>query len=109
MLVTVKSGGAVTTLNQSITVNYTTTPAASLKLLGGTSLSQTSLYMKIVGPLETNGAKTRLLELNSCTVTSDMMLQFLDVDTANDVAVMPVKAESDKGSTWLWTDQVNPN
>ena len=105
----IKSGGSVTTLNQTITLAYTVTPSASLTLAGGTSGTQTSLYVKIVGPLETNSAKTRTIVLNSATATSDMLLQFLDVETANDVAVMPVKLESDKASAWSWTDQVNPN
>ena len=105
----IKSGAPVTTLNQNITVNYTTTPNTAMKLVGGTTLTQTLRYMKIVGPLETDSTKTRTIELTSCTMASDMLIPFVDVETANDVGVMPVRAEADKASTWTWTDMVNPN
>ena len=105
----VKSVAGVTTLNQSLTVTYTTTPNTGIKMVGGTTLTQTALYMKIVGPLETDATKTRTIELATCKTMSDMLLEFVDVETANSVGIMPVKAVADKGSLWTWTDQVNTN
>jgi hypothetical protein len=107
--VMIKSGGAVTTLNQTITLAYTVTPNTALTLTGGTNLTMTPRYVRIVGPSEANSNVTRQIDLAASTVTSDMLLPFVDVETANDVGVMPVKCESNKGSTWTWTDQVNPN
>jgi hypothetical protein len=105
--VAIKSGGAVTTLNQTITLAYTVTPNASVTLTGGTNLTQTPRYIKIVGPLDSDATKTRTIILTECVVTSDMVLPFVDVEAANDVGVMPVKAESNKGTTWTLTDQIN--
>ena len=35
----------------------------------------------------------------TATATSDMLLPFVDVENGNDVGVMPLKLESDKGTT----------
>lgn len=105
----IKSGGAVTTLSQSLTFTYTVTIAANRILTGGTTLTQTARYVKIVGPLETNSAVTRTIELSSATAASDMLIPFVDVENGNDVGVMPVKLENDKAATWTITDQVNTN
>jgi hypothetical protein len=105
----IKSGGGVTTLNQNITVTYTSTPASAKTVTGGTTLTQTARYVKIVGPLETNSNVTRTIELFSCTATSDMLIPFVDVENGNDVGVMPVTLENDKSATWTVTDQINPN
>jgi len=100
---------AVGNLNQNITANYTTTPAAAKTVTGGSTLTQTPRYVKIVGPLETNSNTTRTIELFSCTASSDMLIPFVDVENGGDVGVMPVTLENDKGATWTYTDQVNPN
>jgi len=100
---------AVGNLAQNITANYTTTPAASVTLTGGTNLSMVSLYARIIGKLDTNNAKTRQIDLTDCRVTSDLVFPFVDVETANDSGVMPLNIESNKATTWIYTDQVNPN
>ncbi len=105
----VKDSSTVTTQSQSLTAVYTCTPSASLTLTGGNSLTMTNRYVKIIGPLDTDSTKTRVIILTSAVVTSDMLLPFTDVETANDVGVMPVKFENNKGATWTVTDSVNPN
>jgi hypothetical protein len=105
----IKSGAPVTTLNQTITVAYTVTIAANRILTGGTTLTQTARYVKIVGPLESNSNVTRTIILTSATASSDMLIPFVDVENGNDVGVMPVTLENDKAATWTITDQINPN
>lgn len=105
----VKDSATVTTQSQTLTAVYTCTPSASLVLTGGTSLTMTNRYVRIVGPLDTDGTKTRQIDLAASVVTSDMLLNFIDVESANDVGVMPVKVESNKAATWTITDSVNPN
>lgn len=108
ILNTVAGGGTITTLTQTITINYDYTPAAALTLVGGTNQTATNRYVKIVGPSEDSDSVTRTVELASAVASSDMVLPFVDVETANDVGVMPVTLEGNKGTEWTYTDEINP-
>lgn len=99
----------VTTTSQNVVIQYDYTPAASQTVTGGTNQTATNRYLKIIGPSEDDSNKTRVVILEECTVTSDLLIPFVEVENANDVGVMPVVAESNKGTTWTYTDQVNPS
>lgn len=105
---TVAIGPTLTTLVQTATINYDYTPAANLILTGGTNQTATARYVKIVGPSEDDSNLTRNVVLAAATASSDMVLAFVDVETAGDVGVMPVTMESNKGTAWTYTDEVNP-
>jgi hypothetical protein len=105
--ITIIDSTTVTTENQSVTIDTDYTPAAAQVLTGGTSRAATNRYLKIIGPAEDGSGKTRTVILEECTVTSDMLFPFLDVENANDVGIMPVTVESNKGTTWTYTDQIN--
>lgn len=99
----------VTTASQTITITYSYTPAVSQVLTGGTSQTATSLYVRIEGPSEDDSSVTRNVELAECIVTSDLLLEFLDVEQANKVSTLPVTFESNKATTWTVTDEINPS
>ncbi len=107
-LTTVAAGVTLTTLSQVITATYTVTPSASLTLTGGTNQTATPRFVKIVGPSEDDSNITREIVLNEAVAASDMIIPFVDVESAGDVGIMPVTLESNKGTTWVWTDEVNP-
>lgn len=105
----VLDSATVTTLTQTITIQFDYTPAVSQTLTGGTSQTATNRYVKIIGPSEDAAGTTRDVVLAEAVATSDILLQFLDVEAANDVGVMPVVFESNKGSSWTITDEINPS
>lgn len=105
----VLDSSTVTTLNQTITIQFDYTPATSQTITGGTNQTATNRYLKIVGPSEDNSSVTREIILEECIVKSDMVLPFVDVEQANDVGVMPVSVESNKGTEWSYTDEINPS
>lgn len=98
---------AVTTLSQTITIQIDVTPAASKTLTGGTNQTATPRYVKIIAPSEDDSNVTREIVLESAIASSPMLLQFVDVENANDVGVMPLVFESRKGTTWTYTDEIN--
>jgi len=97
----------VTTIEQNIVIVYDYTPAASLTLTGGTNQTATNRYVKIIGPSEDDADTTREVILEEAVVASDMLLPFVNVEDAGDVGVMPVRVESNKGTTWTYTDEIN--
>lgn len=97
----------VTTLVQSITIQFDYTPAASQTLTGGTSQTATPRYARLIAESEDDAAVTRIIVLEECTAVSNMLLPFLDVDQAGDVGVMPVTLENNRGATWTLTDEIN--
>lgn len=99
----------VTTLSQTITIQFDYTPAASQSLSMGTGQTQTNRYLKIEAPDEDDSTKKRVIILAECVVTSEIIWQFLNVEDAGDVGVMPVRAESNKASTVTMTDPINPS
>ena len=98
----------VTTEAQSVTIQTDYTPAASEILTGGTNQTATPRYVKIIAPSEDDSLLTREIVLESAIATSPMLLQFVDVESAGDVGVMPVVFESRKGTSWTYTDEINP-
>lgn len=102
------SGGTITTLTQTFTVNYDYTPNASLKITGGTSKVSTARYVRIIGTSADDPTKTRVIELQSAVIESDVLLPFLDTEVAGDVGVFPITMTNDKGSTWSFEDSINP-
>lgn len=96
----------VTTLNQTITVQIDVTPTASKTLTGGTNQTATPRHVKLIAPSEDDSNLTREIVLQSAMATSPMLLQFVDVETTNDVAVMPVTFETRKGTLWTYTDGI---
>jgi hypothetical protein len=96
----------VTTLNQTITIQFDYTPAASQVLTGGTSQTATNRYVKIIGPSEDNAGTTREIVLEECICQSDLMIGWNDVEQAGDVVPMPVVFKSNKGTTWTYTDEI---
>lgn len=106
---TVSGGTNLSTLSQVCTLNYDYTPAASQVLTGGTNQTATNRWAKIVGPSEDDSSLERILILSECTAVSDMVFPFVEVENANDVGVMPVVLEGNKGTTWTLTDEVNPS
>ncbi len=106
--ITIRDSSTVTTLAQQVSIQFDYTPLTALVLTGGTNQTATPRFAMIVGPSEDNDAVTRTLRLASCTASSDMLLAYVDVESAGDVGVMPVTLEGDKGTTWEYTDQVNP-
>ncbi len=107
--IVIVDSATVTTLTQTVTIQFDYTPAASQTLTGGTSQTATNRYVKIIGPSEDSDSVTREIVLEEAIATSAINLQFLDVEAANDVGVMPVTFESNKGTTWTYTDEVNPS
>lgn len=108
VLNTVAGGGTISTLAQVVTITYSYTPAAAQILTGGTNQTATNLYVKIEGPSEDDANVKRTAILESAVAVSDLMLAFVEVEQANDVAVMPVAFESNKGTLWTITDEINP-
>lgn len=99
----------VTTESQTVAIDYDYTPAASLTITGGSSQTATNRYVKIVGPSEDDANKERIVILEEAVVSSDMVFPFVNVEDAGDVGVMPVSIESNKGTTWTYTDEINPS
>jgi hypothetical protein len=109
ILNTVAGGTNISTLAQTITIDYDYTPNASLTLTGGSSQTATNRYLKIIGPSEDDSLVTREIVLSECVVASDMLLPFVNVQDAGDVGVMPVTVENNKAATWTLTDEINPS
>lgn len=108
ILTNVAAGVTLTTLSQVVTITSSYTPAASATLTGGTNQTATPRYVKIIGPSEDSDAVTRTIILSAAIATSDMVIEFVEVENANDVGKMQVKFENNKGESWTYTDQVNP-
>lgn len=107
--VAIKDSTPVTTLAQTITLAYTSTPAASRTITGGTNQTATARYVKIEGPSEDDSNLKRTIIMSSAIAESDMLIPFVDVERANDVGVMPVRFTARKGSTWTLQDSINPS
>lgn len=107
VLNTVAGGTNITTLSQVVTVTYNYTPAASQTVTGGTNQTATNRYVEIRGPSEDDANLERIIVLNSAVANSPLVIPFVDVETANDVGVMPVTLEGNKGTTWTFTDEIN--
>ncbi len=101
-------GGAASTEDQQITVDLDYTPNANVTLTGGTNQTATPRYVRIIGPSEDDAGVTRTVDLEEAVASSDMLIPFVDVENANDVGVMPVTFESNKGTAWTITDEINP-
>lgn len=99
----------VTTVNQTATIQFDYTPATAQTLTGGTNQTAVDRYIKIVAESEDSSLTTREIVMESAIVTSPMLLAFVEVENANDVGVMPVVAEANKGTTFTLTDEVNPS
>jgi len=99
----------VTTESQNVVIQFDYTPATNLILTGGTNQTATNRYVKIIGPSEDAAGTTREIVLAEAVVTSDMLIPFVNVEDANDVGVMPVRIESNKATTWTFTDEINPS
>jgi hypothetical protein len=97
----------VTTLAQTVTIQFDYTPAASKVLTGGTNQTASPRYVKIIAPSEDSALLTREIVLESALATSPMLLAFVEVESAGDVGVMPVTFESRKGTEWTYTDSIN--
>ena len=102
------SGGNITTLVQTFTVDYDYTPNASIKIEGGTSKVSTARYVKIVGESADDPTKTRVVVLESAVIESDVVLPYLDTEEAGDVGVFPVTMTNDKNAVWSFEDSINP-
>ncbi len=103
---TVAIGPTLTTLTQTATINSDYTPAASKVATGGTNQTATPRYVKIIAESEDSSLLTREIVLESALANSPMLLQFVDVESAGDVAVMPVAFETRKGTEWTYTDKI---
>ena len=102
------SGGTITTLVQTFTVDYDYTPNASIKIEGGTSKVSTARYVRIIGESADDPTKTRVVELQSAVIESDVVLPYLDTEEAGDVGVFPVTLTNDKDAVWSFEDSINP-
>jgi hypothetical protein len=87
------------------TVDYSYTPATALSLSGGQSLSMTPLYVRLIGPVDTN--IDRIIDLKSATIDTELLLAFGDVEQAGDVGKMPVTFKNQKYAEWTFIDQKN--
>lgn len=96
----------VTTEAQTVTINTDYTPAAAKVITAGTNQTATPRYVKIIAPSEDDSSLTREITLESALATSPMLLPFVDVESANDVGVMPVTFETRKGTTWTYRDEI---
>lgn len=105
--ISIRDSATVTTEGQSVAIDYDYTPAAAQVLTGGTSKTATPRYVKISGPSEDDATTERTIILDQAVASSDMLIPFVDVESASDVGVMPVTLEGDKGSTWTITDEIN--
>jgi len=97
----------VTTLSQTITIQFDYTPAASVRLTGGTSQTATNRFVRIVGPSEDDENVTRSVTLEEAVASSELLLAFVNVEDAGDVGVMPVVMESNKNTEWYYEDEIN--
>lgn len=105
---TVAIGPTLTTLTQTATINSDYTPAASKNLVGGGSMqTQTDRYVRLIAESEDSASITRQIDLAAAVANSPLLLQFLDTERAQDVGVMPVTLENNKGATWTITDEIN--
>ena len=93
----------------SVTIQFDYTPNASQVLTGGTNQTATARYVKIEGPSEDDSSVKRTIVLSEAIASSDMLIPFVEVEQANDVGVMPVTFESNKGTAWTVTDAINPS
>lgn len=109
VLNTVAGGTTLTTLVQTVTINYDYTPNEGLKITGGESNLSTPRFVKIVAltPTEENPNATRTFILTEAVVDGDLEFPFLDVEEANDVGVMPVTFINNKGALWYFIDEKN--
>lgn len=106
--ITIRDSSTVTTQAQAVVIQFDYTPAASQVLTGGTNQTATPRYVKISGPSEDDSNLTRDVVLAEAVATSPMLIPFVDVENANDVGVMPLTFESNKGTAWTITDEINP-
>lgn len=93
--------------NVACEVDYTYTPATSLKLAGGTSKTATPRFVKVVGPTDADPNVTRSVILKSAVVDTELLLKYIDVETAGDVGVMPVTLKNQKDAEWEYIDEKN--
>lgn len=106
--VAIKDSVGVTTLTQTITLAYTSTPSAALVLTGGTNQTATVRYIKIEGPSEDDSSVKRTVVIASAICSSPLLMEFVDVENGGDVGKMPVRFEGLKGVEWTITDAINP-
>lgn len=96
---------AITT--ESVVIDYTYTPAVSKKVSGGTSKTATPRWVRIVGPSADDPLKERKVTLEAAVVDSEILLPFVDVETAGDVGVAPTTLKNKKDALWEYEDTIN--
>ncbi len=106
---TVAGGTTLTTLAQTITLDYDYTPNSSSRITGGTSKVSTPRFVKLVGPSVDDPLLTRTVVLESAFLDADAVLPFLDTEQAADVGVFPVVMTNEKDAVWFYEDEINPS
>lgn len=94
----------------SVTVltDYTYTPNSAQRITGGTAQTATPRVVQIVGPSTADPTKTRVINLAQATAESDLLIEFLDPEKANDLGKLPLSFENRKNAAWYWEDMINP-
>lgn len=106
VLNTVAGGVTITTLAQTITINYDYTPNASESVAFAISFTESPRLVVRITATDTTGLKTRKITIDDATFEGIYGMEFLDVVEAGDLTGTSFTFKASKGATVTYYNEI---